>query len=98
MRSAREVLKIVKDAHLNPKSVVDVGCGIGTWLKVWSELGAEDILGVDGDYVRQDQLLIPPDRFKAMDLSNPLALKRKFDLVQSLEVAEHLPPAAAGPF
>ena len=96
-RSAREILKIVKET-LNPSSVVDIGCGTGAWLKVWLELGVEDILGIDGDYVLPDQLLVPLDRFRAMDLSRPTELSRQFDLVQSLEVAEHLPEEAAGSF
>jgi SAM-dependent methyltransferase len=97
MRSAREILKIVKYA-IDPKSVVDVGCGIGTWLKVWMDFGVEDVLGIDGDYVQLDQLLIPPDRFRPMDLRKPEPMTRQFDLVQSLEVAEHLPKAYAEAF
>jgi len=97
IRSAREVLKIVRDA-LNPKSVVDVGCGTGAWLKAWLELGVENILGIDGDYVRPEQLLIPVDRFRAMDLSTPAKLESQFDLVQSLEVGEHLHKDAADAF
>ena len=96
-RSACEIVKLVKEA-INPRSVVDVGCGIGTWLKVWSECGMEDIFGIDGDYIRSDQLLIPPDRFMSMNLSAPTALAKKFDFVQSLEVAEHLPEASAESF
>jgi hypothetical protein len=97
MESAREVLAIVKDlAH--PKSVVDVGCGIGTWLCVWQEFGVPTILGIDGSYVRRDELLIAPDQFVAMDLSMPTTLDAKFDLVQSLEVGEHLPEVAAQAF
>ena len=30
-----------------PRSVVDVGCGIGTWLSVFRARGVSDILGVD---------------------------------------------------
>lgn len=97
IKSAREIVKIVKDIF-DPKSVADVGCGVGTWLKVWSDLGDVDILGIDGDWVRPDQLLIPLDKFKAMDLSAPTSLARRFDLVQSLEVAEHLPEESAEAF
>jgi hypothetical protein len=60
--------------------------------------GVGDVLAVDGDYVQADQLVIPANRFQAHDLSTPLDLGRTFDLVQSLEVAEHLPHAKAAMF
>lgn len=97
IRSAHEIVKIAKDV-LNPRSIVDVGCGTGTWLKVWSDFGVGDILGIDGDWIRPNHLVIPLDRFRSMDLSAPTALVREYDLVQSLEVAEHLPKAAAEAF
>jgi ribosomal protein L11 methylase PrmA len=31
------------------RSVLDVGCGRGTWLAVFRENGVEDVCGVDGD-------------------------------------------------
>lgn len=96
-RSARVVVPIVLDL-LAPSSVVDVGCGLGTWLRVFREHGVEDVVGVDGDYVVRAGLSIPPDRFVAHDLAQPLELGRTFDLAVSLEVAEHLPEAAAQTF
>jgi hypothetical protein len=87
------VLQVVQ-----PKAVVDVGCGDGTWLAVFREHGVSDILGLDGDYVDRRQLQIPHDQFRVMDLSSPFALPRTFDLAVSLEVAEHLPPECAEGF
>jgi SAM-dependent methyltransferase len=78
----------------HPSSVLDVGCGVGGWVATWLGSGA-DAIGVDGDYVPRDQLCIPADRFISHDLSTPLDLGRRFDLVTCLEVAEHLPPEAA---
>lgn len=74
-----------------PSSVLDVGCGIGTWLRVFEENGVTDYLGVDGDYVNRDLLKISGANFKAKDLRTEWSLNRKFDLVICLEVAEHLP-------
>ncbi len=91
--SARVVLPLVR-SWLNPLSVVDVGCGAGVWLGVWRELGVHAVLGIDGDYVRPEQLEIPRDRFRAADLNQPLAVQERFDLAMCLEVVEHLPPAA----
>ena len=52
-------------------------------------------MGVDGDYVSADRLVIPKERFAAFDLSEPIRLGRRFDLVQTLEVAEHMPASKA---
>jgi SAM-dependent methyltransferase len=80
-----------------PKSVLDVGCGIGTWLYVFKQNGIENILGIDGEYVNKDLLYkyIAPEEFKGIDLSKPFDLQDKFDIVISLEVAEHLPLSCA---
>lgn len=79
-------------------SLLDVGSGHGAWAAEWLKAGVEDVIAVDGDYVNRDQLAIPTDRFISHDLATPLELKRRFDLVQSLEVAEHLPAERAGDF
>ena len=50
-------------------SVLDVGCGQGAWLSVWRKLGVEDIVGVDGDYVDREKLIIPETLFKPFDLN-----------------------------
>lgn len=84
--------------HLRPRSILDVGCGDGTWLLAWSALGVADFAGVDGVHLERGPLRIEADRFRAADLSQPLRLERRFDLVQSLEVAEHLPASAADDF
>ena len=97
IEGAREVLKIVKDI-LNPRTVVDVGCSEGHWLKVWSDLGVREFLGIDEEYVGPDELMIPIERFRRMDLNAPERLENRFDLVESLEVAEHLPEASADAF
>jgi hypothetical protein len=97
LRSARTVVPTVLEL-LQPRSIVDVGCGDGTWLTVFRDCGVEDILGVDGDWVDQLALQIPLESFLRYDLSQPLHLNREFDLVVSLEVAEHLPKECAETF
>jgi SAM-dependent methyltransferase len=88
--SATVVVPIAMEL-IAPRSVVDVGCGVGTWLAVFKERGC-DVCGVDGDYVDRSSLMIPPPNFTPSDLGRPLALGRTFDLAVSLEVAEHLAP------
>jgi SAM-dependent methyltransferase len=96
-RSARRIVPLLLE-RMAVGSVLDVGCGVGTFLRVFGEHGVGDIQGVDGDYVPRGQLLIDAGRFLGRDLGEPLDLGRRFDLVMSLEVAEHLPEALAGRF
>ncbi|WP_158931387.1 class I SAM-dependent methyltransferase [Acidisphaera sp. S103] len=96
LTSARAVLGELFD-RFRPQSVLDVGCGVAPWLCAAQELGAADILGVDGDYVDRAALLIDPAAFLPVDLERqrlcdvaPLSDGRRFDLVISVEVAQHL--------
>src|SRR5688572_19921778 len=88
--AARIILPLVFEL-VKPTSVLDVGCGLGTWLSVCDEFGVKDYLGVDGDYVERTKLTILESKFLSVDLRNRFTTKRKFDLVICLEVAEHLP-------
>ncbi len=97
LHSAKEVVPLVMRL-VQPKRVIDVGCGVGSWLSVFKEYGVEDILGVDGDYVDAEMLQIPQECFLARDLVKPLRIEQHFDLVVSLEVAEHLPSECAEDF
>jgi SAM-dependent methyltransferase len=83
---------------IHPASVLDVGCGVGTWLAEWGSVGVSDVRGIDGDYVDRTALELPPDKFAPVDLGRPFSLGRKFDLVQTLEVAEHLDETCADAF
>ena len=80
------------------RSVVDVGCGTGTWLSAFEERGVDDYIGIDGPHVESEALRIPEDRFHARNLEHSFRMERRFDLVVSLEVAEHLAEGAAPEF
>lgn len=95
---AAEVVVPVLFQYVQPESVLDVGCGIGTWLKVLNEFGVSEFLGVDSKYVDRSMLEIDETNFIEHDLSTSLNLGKHFDLVISLEVAEHLPEHAADIF
>lgn len=82
---------------LQPRSVVDVGCGTGAWAAAFKAAGAAEVLGIDGDYCDRGQLEIDPRDFLAADLTKPFSLDRSFDLAICLEVAEHLDQQYAGP-
>jgi SAM-dependent methyltransferase len=90
-RSAAVTVPLLVDA-IRPSSVIDVGCGVGTWLAAVRSAGVEDVLGIDGDYVAPRLLQIPPQVFRAADLNESLMVDRQFDLAICLEVAEHLKP------
>jgi SAM-dependent methyltransferase len=94
LRSAREIVPMVLNI-VRPGNVIDIGCGLGTWLSVFKEHGLDDIIGVDGPWVELDQLRFPKEHFLVTDLRQPLNIERKFDLVVCLEVAEHLPVDSA---
>ncbi len=95
--SAGETIPAIKEL-IEPTSVVDIGCGLGAWLSVWQKNGVKIILGVDGDYVDTNQLLISKECFLAADLEEELRLPEKYDLVMSLEVAEHINMESAETF
>ena len=99
--SAKPFVSILSSLSINPKKVVDVGCGRGPWLKAFSDSGTKELVGIDGDWVRQEDMLDKKIEFHSIDLSsttieNPI--NKKFDLAMSLEVAEHLKPEQAIPF
>ncbi len=98
MSSAKSVIPIIMDL-VHPQSVLDLGCGTGTWLKVFkNKYNVRDIFGVDGYYVEKEQLEIPAGKFYPHNLEEPLNLGRHFDLVVTLEVAEHLSEQCADIF
>lgn len=95
-RSASIILPVLMK-YVRPHKVIDIGCGVGTWLAVWKNLGAE-VHGIDGDYVDRKQLLITGENFHPANLEERLSVNAKFDLVETMEVAEHLTPARADSF
>ncbi|HMP71838.1 MAG TPA: class I SAM-dependent methyltransferase [Kiritimatiellia bacterium] len=97
LRSAASITRLVYPL-VQPHSVVDVGCGLGYWLKSFLDAGAEHVLGIDGDYIDRAQLAIPADCFRIMDLNRPTPVEEGFDLAISIEVAEHLRPDSGEAF
>jgi len=60
--SANEIVPYILELlPEKPKSVIDIGCGPGQWLKVFKDNGIENVLGVDGEHVPQSKILIDTD-------------------------------------
>lgn len=96
LASASIILPLLIDVF-QPRSLIDIGCGQGTWSKTAMDLGIEDQVGVDGAWA-QPVLQIPRETFRPCDLAAPFDLGRHFDLAISMEVGEHISPAQADVF
>ena len=92
--SARAILKILFH-YYSPKSVVDIGCGIGSWLSVCSKMGISSLAGIDGKWLKKDMLISNNFDLITHELENPIPALPEYDLAISLEVAEHLPEKRA---
>lgn len=71
--SATQILPIIQDL-IHPKHVIDVGCGVGTWLSYFKNTCGCNVVGLDGKYVDRKQLYIGEDEFIPTDLEIPISL------------------------
>lgn len=90
--SAEKVIKLFTK-YYQPESVLDVGCGVGAWLKAWSDTGVKEIKGLDMNSYSSSNLLISEENLETVDLNNyEKNSEKKYSLAMSLEVAEHIEP------
>lgn len=95
LTSAERIVGELVNLFPDTSSVVDVGCGVGTFLSVFKEKGIKQVLGLDGPWVESELLQILSDEFQVLDLENPIQLNRKFDMAICFEVAEHISASKA---
>jgi len=98
--SAAKVVPTIVDL-IEPKTVLDVGCGRGFWCNAFENKGVK-AYGLDGPWSK-DGFQGPKDQFIAFDVlgSNPPFRPNlpipKFDLVTTFEFLEHIDPPKAEP-
>lgn len=71
-----------------PKTMLDVGCGDGTWVRIYRSLGC-NAFGVDQIADKEGNAFL-----HRCNLVNKYLLSTPVDLITCLEVAEHLHPSA----
>src|ERR1039458_10433287 len=69
IRSARVVVSMVVEL-MHPSSVLDVGCGRGNWLSTFIAQGVENVVGLDGDYIKPSKLLFPDRKSTRLNSSH----------------------------
>ena len=74
--------------RFRPASVLDIGCGLGTYLKRFREWGVTELVGVEAQDMGAEFSV--PGALMVHDLVRPLDLRRHFDLVICVEVFEHV--------
>jgi len=91
LESPREIVPTLIELFA-PQSVVDVGCGIGTFLSCFKDAWVQSVYWVDWDWVETDLVskYLDDSEFGAHDIGADLSLDIRYDLVLSLEVAEHI--------
>jgi SAM-dependent methyltransferase len=80
------------DLKIRPQSVIDVGCGLGQWLHIFSSDYGCAIKGVDGPHVPEEKSFISEKDRVRCNLEDFVITRfvEHYDLVLCLEVAEHL--------
>ena len=96
LSSPREIVPVLLELF-HPASVVDVGCGIGTFLYCLKEGGVDEVLGIDGPWTNRQLVskYLADNEFREANLSEEIKLEKQFDLALCLEVGEHLAERAS---
>jgi len=81
-----------------PDSLLDVGCGTGTWLRAALDMGIGRVQGLDGAKLAASELHVDPSLIKYCDLREAWPFDERYGVVLCLEVAEHLDARHALPF
>lgn len=83
--------------RLHPASIIDVGCGIGDFVK-WFLDNRISAWGLEGSTQVIRHLVMPVERIFFADLRKIIQHFKYYDLAMSIEVAEHIEPEFADNF
>lgn len=83
--------------YFKPRSVIDIGCAIGTHLEYFYEKDVE-VKGVEGNSKAFNHAVVPQSYLEQHDLRDPYTPERKYDLAICFEVAEHIPDSYSDTF
>jgi 2-polyprenyl-3-methyl-5-hydroxy-6-metoxy-1,4-benzoquinol methylase len=75
--------------HFKPTSVMDIGAANGVHTNSWRKLGCTTY-GVEGTVHFEQYLKTNVDEYIIQDIRQPFYVGKKFDLVISVEVLEHI--------
>ncbi|MFP3043685.1 bifunctional glycosyltransferase/class I SAM-dependent methyltransferase [Treponema primitia] len=92
LENASIILPIVLDILPNTKSVIEFGCGVGTWLSILYSMGVDKIKGVDGSWTNNYPLKISKENFIEAEIDKGVFVDDRYDIAICLDLAEHLPP------
>ncbi len=87
-KSAGKIAEYIKK-NFDGHSVIDVGCGIGIYLKPLEKRNYE-VLGVEGSEKALKYAKINKSKILIKDVTKNINLNKKFDVVLCFEVAEHI--------
>jgi SAM-dependent methyltransferase len=90
LESARIVVKQLDDVIRLPKSILDVGCGVGGWSLAFKERGVNKISMLDHPSNKKENLLFQENDFYTVDFETNLPPVYPAELVICLEVLEHI--------
>jgi SAM-dependent methyltransferase len=100
-RAAERILPIVLSL-VDVESMVDVGCGPGSWLVAAQRLGIPRLTGVEGAWARawfdDEAEGLRAYELVFANLEDELRLPTSYDLAICIEVVEHLSPARGESF
>ncbi len=103
LKHAREYSIRTMDWYIDnykPSSVIDFGCGIGSYLESAYNNGITKLQGFDigGEYARKYTPKEIQPFIQYEDCTMRMVLKDKFDCVISFETAEHIEPSGSEQF
>ncbi len=76
LHAAERMMPYIID-KIKPKSVVDIGCGKGFFLKVIKDKNPDiQILGIDGEHIPSNELFIDKEHYYSFDLTKKLDISK----------------------